>query len=591
VLNGLFDGDAIETSYDKYSTKGFHHFNNEWTHLEEKMNLPKVVETYDDLPKSFIKNGICATNTLLRKELPPSDSIETETYFKLHLDTTIDYNTIKASIYNALGLPSNYEGRVEYGCDWTDEDNNLWGGFYFSTYDENESSIAFSEPGIPIDSTWDKYQTYVYINNDNTTIDIGPDYETREDVIWTFETAGWYSYLRYDNGKSYFIKEYPVKVDNFIGYPFKDRWIRVDGEVMYWLPTEDNPDPPTQYLSTFTCAGLGFVIGDNYEEYPQGFYKFDGKAWNYDSALNGTQFNNAALLNQITEEDLGDIVLNTEVRHSHENKQIIDQITEDHLTKLNKPLQLAEGLIYENGYSANKYTYPVGDGAWIEGNAAQIMTVDESMQSAYLNVVTSTSSKSTTTTATFDIIFTTEELAQRVYKAVSQPSNGFASHYSYAGVIFMDEPNKFYYIKFAEIGHTISGTSVSLKFTLVDGKEKFPITGNFTRDIDIMFLVPNTGEASHSEGWDTIALSPYSHAEGYGTRTTMWGGSARGHYNEVDYTVGYLDIVGNGTSENNRSNAYTLDRQGNAWFAGNISTEVGIQAPSIFLTSPNGVLF
>jgi hypothetical protein len=33
----------------------------------------------------------------------------------------------------------------------------------------------------------------------------------------------------------------------------------------------------------------------------------------------------------------------------------------------------------------------------------------------------------------------------------------------------------------------------------------------------------------------------------------------------------YAHIVGNGDSENNRSNAHTLDWSGNAWFAGSVT--------------------
>lgn len=37
-----------------------------------------------------------------------------------------------------------------------------------------------------------------------------------------------------------------------------------------------------------------------------------------------------------------------------------------------------------------------------------------------------------------------------------------------------------------------------------------------------------------------------------------------------DFRGKYLDIVGNGTSDTNRSNAYTLDWEGNGWFAGDV---------------------
>lgn len=34
----------------------------------------------------------------------------------------------------------------------------------------------------------------------------------------------------------------------------------------------------------------------------------------------------------------------------------------------------------------------------------------------------------------------------------------------------------------------------------------------------------------------------------------------------------YVNIIGNGTSTSNRSNAHTLDWSGNAWFAGDVYT-------------------
>lgn len=92
------------------------------------------------------------------------------------------------------------------------------------------------------------------------------------------------------------------------------------------------------------------------------------------------------------------------------------------------------------------------------------------------------------------------------------------------------------------------------------------------------------GTAAHSEGAHTSAVGGHSHAEG---RNTI----ARGHraHTEGDYTIGssndqhvqgkyniedtdglYAHIVGNGTAEEDRSNAHTLDWSGNAWYAGDI---------------------
>lgn len=64
------------------------------------------------------------------------------------------------------------------------------------------------------------------------------------------------------------------------------------------------------------------------------------------------------------------------------------------------------------------------------------------------------------------------------------------------------------------------------------------------------------GEMSHSEGYETIAHSDYQHVQG--------------KFNVEDADNKYADIIGNGTSDSIRSNAYTLDWQGNVWYQGDI---------------------
>lgn len=64
------------------------------------------------------------------------------------------------------------------------------------------------------------------------------------------------------------------------------------------------------------------------------------------------------------------------------------------------------------------------------------------------------------------------------------------------------------------------------------------------------------GEMSHSEGYETIAHSDYQHVQG--------------KFNIEDADNKYADIIGNGTSDTNRSNAHTLDWNGNAWYQGDI---------------------
>lgn len=89
---------------------------------------------------------------------------------------------------------------------------------------------------------------------------------------------------------------------------------------------------------------------------------------------------------------------------------------------------------------------------------------------------------------------------------------------------------------------------------------------------------------THAEGWYTFAFGQYSHVEGDSSETrgntshaeglyTQANGSyqhVQGKYNIADDSDKYAHIVGNGTDVNNRSNAHTLDWQGNAWFSGQV---------------------
>lgn len=78
------------------------------------------------------------------------------------------------------------------------------------------------------------------------------------------------------------------------------------------------------------------------------------------------------------------------------------------------------------------------------------------------------------------------------------------------------------------------------------------------------------GKYAFAEGHSTTASGEYSHAEG---RTTIAQGNnqhVQGKYNIADTTSAH--IVGNGSDSSNRSNAHTLDWNGNAWFAGDVYT-------------------
>lgn len=87
-----------------------------------------------------------------------------------------------------------------------------------------------------------------------------------------------------------------------------------------------------------------------------------------------------------------------------------------------------------------------------------------------------------------------------------------------------------------------------------------------------------SGIYSHAEGASTTASGKYSHAEGEGANATHLAQHVFGQYNINDPSANastqrgdYAEIVGNGTSFTNKSNARTLDWSGNEVIAGTLT--------------------
>lgn len=78
-----------------------------------------------------------------------------------------------------------------------------------------------------------------------------------------------------------------------------------------------------------------------------------------------------------------------------------------------------------------------------------------------------------------------------------------------------------------------------------------------------------SGDWSHAEGYGTTASGDYSHAEGFHTTASGSNSHVEGKFNIEDTENKYTHIVGNGTNDK-RSNAHTIDWDGNAWFAGDV---------------------
>lgn len=104
------------------------------------------------------------------------------------------------------------------------------------------------------------------------------------------------------------------------------------------------------------------------------------------------------------------------------------------------------------------------------------------------------------------------------------------------------------------------------------------------------------GDSSHAEGSNTItSIGAYAaHAEGYFTKASSQYQHVQGRYNIEDVENKFAHIVGNGANDSTtnwkevRSNAHTLDWNGNAWYAGDVQANnvPYIASESVVLTVP-----
>lgn len=90
-----------------------------------------------------------------------------------------------------------------------------------------------------------------------------------------------------------------------------------------------------------------------------------------------------------------------------------------------------------------------------------------------------------------------------------------------------------------------------------------------------------SAHSAHAEGGGCFANANYSHAEGNGTKAVSMSQHVGGEFNELDPTDSattrgtYVEIIGNGTSDTSRSNARTLDWNGNEALQGALTLGKG----------------
>ena len=142
-----------------------------------------------------------------------------------------------------------------------------------------------------------------------------------------------------------------------------------------------------------------------------------------------------------------------------------------------------------------------------------------------------------------------------------------------------------------------SGTTVGYMSTTegTDGTA----TGNYSHAGGYQGVA--TSFASYAEGQSCEASGYTSHAQGLGTKANHRSQFAFGEYNVADASTAeatakgnYIEIVGKGTSDANRSNARTLDWNGNEVLAGdlvikgNISVNAAIEKTTGVVTMETG---
>ena len=100
-----------------------------------------------------------------------------------------------------------------------------------------------------------------------------------------------------------------------------------------------------------------------------------------------------------------------------------------------------------------------------------------------------------------------------------------------------------------------------------------------------------TNNSAHAEGSGTVASGEYSHAEGGGTIANHRSQHVFGEYNIEDSSTAesnkrglFVEIVGNGSNSRNKTNARTLDWDGNEWLAGSLTATGSITIGSTTVT-------
>lgn len=110
---------------------------------------------------------------------------------------------------------------------------------------------------------------------------------------------------------------------------------------------------------------------------------------------------------------------------------------------------------------------------------------------------------------------------------------------------------------------TISVKTIKLTGSVAEGSSSTTASGENSHAEGVRTTA--SGYWSHAEGSNTTASGVCSHAEGYYTTASGLRQHAQGKYNIEDADDKYADIIGNGSSDDARSNAATVSWDGISW--------------------------
>lgn len=197
------------------------------------------------------------------------------------------------------------------------------------------------------------------------------------------------------------------------------------------------------------------------------------------------------------------------------------------------------------GLAANKAT-PTECNSWIEGYTTPSRRFEGyecGSAAPYLNITKTTSEKFTITDVCIKIESPSNEIVEQIERS------------KYLEFSFVDDTYTTYIVKKLN-AQFIDNSVLKIPFAFVNGQQSFSTDYAVDRR-EFSYLKPyiQYGFSSHTEGYETQSMGECQHVQG--------------KYNIVDTEEKYAHIVGNGNSYT-RSNAHTIDWDGNAWFAGSV---------------------